>query len=161
MFEDAPLEPFPLHLRFRVVPVRAGEQFVCWVIGPQVICKTHYDKRRKQTKACRAWITKGKLPCPLGARCCTRTTSYQPLRVHQGEERMVVVFSHTAALAAKDVLHQGTCLMLYRPKPDNHPPLKWKLLVGTDDPAPAITANVRRQTPWEIKPYLLHLWQDE
>lgn len=161
MFEDAPLEPFPNELRFRYTPVRGGAQMTCWVIGPQVVCRTHFDRKKNQTKPCRAWATKGQLLCPLGEKCRPRTISYLPLRVHKGDERIVIILSRTAALHAREVLHQGTCLLLYRDATGNNPPVRWKLLIGTDDPAPAITANVRRQTPWDIKPYLLHLWQDE
>lgn len=156
MFKPALPAAFAPELLWRYVPVRGGELIRGWIAGPMVGIQSHFGKH---TKPCRSWITDGKLKCSFGEKCVSRFVAYIGLYTHPEQERVVVMIPRSTALKMP-VLLTGTPATFSRSKAKNNPPLK-AFLDNPDALPESVTKTMRRRPAQDIRPYLLHLWQDE
>jgi hypothetical protein len=156
MFKPARPEPFELNLQWRYVAVPIGTTIRGWVAGPVVGVWTHW---RTFTKPCHRCLTDGKLPCSLGIKCVPRFVAYMPLIEEKRREQIVVMLSRTAALKYELIAH-ATPVECSRPNVRNNPPLVVRACTP-DELSASGTKNVGKREPEDIRPYLLHLWQDK
>ena len=156
MFKPAIPTPTDPQLEWTYTPVRGGESVRGWIAGNPVAIESHHED---YTKPCRAWISDGKLPCWRGRTCVTRLVSYVPLYTCPELEKIVVLVSKSVALKIpKCVTHVP--VKISRPTTKNNPPLRLNWEAGADFPERQ-TKQIRNRLPADIRPYLLHLWQDE
>lgn len=155
MFESIAPSSLPPELRWRYVTLLPGEKVLCWLAGKPIGVDVHWGRN---SQPCYKSITKGKLACYYGERCSPRFVAYVPLITMERRERLVVIASKSLWPTVSAFAH-GLPLEVLRPKRDNNPALEFKMYNGTGvDPANNKRASQR--TPDDIRPYLLHLWQD-
>lgn len=156
MFENAPLRIRPPHLRWRVVPVPAGDYLMGWLAGPQVTVDVHWNSGC--SKPCRDLLTKSALLCEcLKEPKSIRTIGYVPI-ITPEREQLVLIVSATVAAAVADFVF-GTPLEFHRSK-KSRTPLRVKLSANGKF-SQQNNLLFKQGQPRDIKPYLLHLWQDE
>src|SRR5262245_53710695 len=102
MFENAPLRIRPPHLRWRVVPVPAGDSIHGWLAGPQVTVDVHWENGA--SKPCRCLLTKGKLACVCQSEPrSVRTIGYVPIITPEKEQLVIIVSATVAAQVSEFV----------------------------------------------------------
>jgi len=155
MFQSVQPTDLPLELRWRYVPVEGGETLHAWIVGPPVGVKVHWSD---YSKPCRHAITGGKLKCPLGPNCSPRFICYVPLLEVKRREQIVIIASKSVFPTVASFAH-GSPVEIARPKSKNNPPLRITS-VNPDTVGGMSSKNVAKRKPEDIRPYLLHLWQD-
>lgn len=156
MFDNAPLRTRPAHLRWRVVPVPAGEVVCGWLCGPQVTVDVHWEGGA--SKPCRHLLTKGKVLCSCETEPrSVRTIGYVPIYTPE-REQLVIIVSATVAEAMADFPF-GHPIEFIRSR-KSRTPLRVKSSADGRFNKSSTEAFMRNQKPRDIKRYLVHLWQD-
>jgi len=154
-FPTPPVVSLPMALRWRVERLAPEDVIQGWIAGPCVRVTTHWTG--KATKPCRTLMTDGKLECHCQThRIAKRVTGYMPIIAKDGD-RCVLVVSDTLALKVQRIPH-ATTVTVTRPR---NPTSAFKVKQENADALSSTMARkVQAAGPQDIKPFLLHLWQD-
>jgi hypothetical protein len=155
VFNDAPLHLKPPELRWRVVPVPAGESLKGWYCGPIRTVRVHW--KDGASRPCRSLLTDGRVRCYCEEEPHTlRTVGYVPL-ITREREQLVIVVSATVAQSMKLYAH-ATPLEFSRSRRAKTP-LRVKQCLAEELGTTATSLQLLNK-PRDIRPYLVHLWQD-
>lgn len=136
---------------------KTGQPERGWVSGPLVLVTCHHTAAGGD-KPCRSIITRGAVKCACeDAPVSARQKGYLPLRKPDGGKVVILMCATTAKRAV--LLARGTPVEFWR-APGKTQPLNVKVLLPEELGLHA-SANKARQSPDDIRPYLIHvLWQD-
>ncbi len=155
MFPSILFDEVPLDKRWRCVPVPPGTDVRGWLIGPIVPAVVHWSG--ENSKPCRHAMSMGKLFCNCQkVPVSKRKVGYLPLLNNHGE-RVCIILSNMVAAQAVKLLH-GDPIKLLRPTTPKAPLQlsTWPSYECGDEK----TKRVRKYTPVDLQPWLLHLWND-
>jgi len=156
MFQSETIKLLPAELQWRTVVPKKGESLRGWVVGPLCLHTVHFVN--KASRPCRNLLTGGGMHCYCATKpMSARQVGYQPF-LTQAREKVVVLM---CATTARKMSHfgQGSPLEFWRQNKDKSG-LNVKHVMA-EELGDINTANIARQKPWDIRPYLLKvLWQD-
>jgi len=154
-FPVPPVHDVPMALRWRLERLAPEDVVKGWVAGPVVRVTTHWSGLK--TTPCLKYMTHGKLKCmceakPLGS----RVVGYMPIVTTDADRVVLLLPESTAKKTLRMPL--GTPIQVSRTK-NPTAPTKVKQL-SQDELAITLQKKVHAAGPSDIKPYLLHLWQN-
>jgi hypothetical protein len=158
MFASKLPTAFREEFHWRTVTIDRAQEVVGVVAGPIVCIDSHYDTVLNCSKPCRRCLTEGALPCTRGKNCTPREIGYLPVWEKTTQAGLVVLVSRTVCLKHYSLpIHEP--IRISRPDAGNNPALRIHPLTG-EDARQSVFKSLRARPRQDIKPYLLHLWQD-
>jgi hypothetical protein len=153
MFESQRPSPRPEHLRWHYHRIPPGGELRAWIAGRLVGLHVHWSDG---SKPCRKKITGGMLKCPMcEAQMRTRWIGYLPVLDHR-QRQLVVAVSESIGPGAEN-LAEWTDVRFVR-SAGARDPLRIQVMVGYE--ASKCPEALKRPGSRDIRPWLIHLWQD-
>lgn len=156
MFTSKKPQPRPDHLRWKYLRIAPGEQVEAWIAGALVGVDCHWAGC---SKPCRDAMTGGKLPCYwCEQKAKRRWVGYLPLYQWQPYRQIVITVSPDVGLGLVETARLGVWSLFGRTMGVRDP---LYVRFPNDHTNRALPVTLHRKGPADIRPWLLHLWQDE